>query len=183
MKNKILFTLIGGVIIFVWQFLSFALINFHHSAMEYTPHQDEILAKLEELNLKEGMYFLGQPDPSLSMDEQEEVMQKYDGKPFATINYRKEMSMDMVMPMVRSIIIDFIIAYFLFWIFLQQKEADLIKRLLISTAIGFITFLSVPYTNYIWFQEPDIWAYLIDGIVPWAILGFVGHLFAKPAAE
>jgi hypothetical protein len=181
MKNKLLFTLIGGVIIFVWQFMSFALVNFHQSATEYTPAQDEILAKLDELNLEEGMYFLGQPDPSLTMDEQEEVMKKYANKPWATLNYQKEMSMDMAMPMVRSLIIDFIIAFFLFWIFLQQKDANLIKRILLSVAIGFITFLSVPYTNYIWFKEPDIWAYLIDGIIPWAILGFVGHYFARSA--
>lgn len=179
MKKKLLFSLIGAIVLFLWQFLSFALINLHQPAMEYTSTQNEILQKLEDVGLQEGMYFLGQPDPSLSRAEQEEVMKEYDGRPWATINYHKSMSMDMVMPMIRGFIVDLIIAFFLFWLFLQQKDATLVNRILLSLCIGMITFLAVPYTNYIWFMEPDIWAYMLDGIVPWLILGLIGYKMAK----
>ncbi len=85
MKKALLFALIGAVILFAWQFLSFAMPNFHKSSMEYTPLQDEILAAIDNSGLKEGMYML---------------------------------------------------------------------------------------------KEPDIWAYMLDGIVPWALLGLVGHRMA-----
>jgi len=61
MKKSLLFALIGGVIIFVWQFISFAIPNFHKSRMEYSPVQDEVLAAIEKSGMKEGMYMLGQP--------------------------------------------------------------------------------------------------------------------------
>ena len=56
MKRLLFSSLAGGLILFFWQFLSFAAVNLHRSAQQYTPHQDEILAKLAELDLEEGMY-------------------------------------------------------------------------------------------------------------------------------
>lgn len=179
MKKKLLFTLIGGIILFLWQFLSFAMLNLHQSSMEYTPLQDEIIQTLDESGLEEGMYFLGQPDPQLSDDEKEAEMERYTGKSWATINYHKSMSMDMTMPMIRGFITDLVIAFLLFWLFLQQKDPTLMKRLTYSVLVGLIIFLYVPYTNYIWYMQPDIYAYLLDGIVPWFILGFLGHKMAN----
>ena len=178
MKKTLLFTLIGGIILFVWAFISFAMPNFHKAGMEYTPLQDEILTVLEKSGLEEGMYMLGQPDPELSMDEQKEAMAGYEGKPWATLNYQLENSSAMATNMVRGFIIDLIIALLFFWIIRQQKDPTLMKRVLTGVAVGFIGFLFVPYTNFIWFKEPDIWAYMLDGIVPWAIIGFIGHKMA-----
>ena len=175
MKRKILFTLIGGIIIFAWQFLSFAIPNLHKSASKYTPAQDEILKKFEELNLEEGMYFLGQGDPSMDREAQSAAMEAYIGKPWAVVNYQLSMSGDMVMPMIRGLVVCFMIAFLLFWIYQQQKDPMLINRLLVSLAVGLLGFLFLPYSDFIWYKEPDIYAYLADGIVPWLILGFIGH--------
>jgi hypothetical protein len=182
MKRKILFSLIGAVIIFAWQFLSYAMPNFHKSAAGYTDKQDEILQKLDETGLKEGMYLLGQPDPSLSGTEQQALMDKMEGKPWAVINYHKVNSMSMAMPMIRGFLVCFTISFLLFWIFLQQKNPTLMNRLFLSLAIGMIGFFFTPYTNFIWYKAPDIFAHFADSIVPWLILGFIGHKMA-PAGE
>ena len=179
MKKKILFSLLGAVIIFLWQFISFALVNLHQSSMEYTTAQEEILQALEASGLQEGMYFLGQPDPSLSPDERDIESKKFAGKPFAIINYQKSMSMDMVMPMIRGFLVAFVISWLLFWIFLQQKDPSLKNRMILALSVGLIGFFFTPYTNFIWFKNPDIFAYFADGIVPWIFLGFIGHKMAK----
>jgi hypothetical protein len=183
MKRKLLFALIGAVVIFVWQFLSFAMPNFHKPAMTYTPAQNEILQKFAELGLKEGMYVLGQPDPSLSQDEQRAAMKSLEGKPWAVVNYQEKMMMSMAMPMIRGFLVAFVISFLLFWMFLQQKTPSLTNRLYLALAVGMMSFLFVPYTSFIWYKEPDIWAYFIDGIVPWLILGFIGHRMARVKAE
>lgn len=183
MKHKLLFSLIGAIIIFVWQFLSFAMPNFHKSAMQYTPLQDSILTGFQKMGLKEGMYVLGQPDPSLSSKEMSEAMKSFEGKPWAVLNYQESMASGMAMPMIRGLLVCFVISFLLFWIFLQQKNPTLVNRLLLSLAIGVIGFFFTPYTNFIWYKEPDIFAYLADGIVPWLILGFIGHKMALKAAK
>jgi hypothetical protein len=178
MTRKLLFALIGGIIIFIWQFLSFGMPNFHKAASGYTSSQDEILGYFEELGLEEGMYLLGQPDPSLSKDEQKAAMEEMEGKPWAVLNYHVDYPTDMVMPMIRGIIVCFIIAFILFWLFLQQKNPTLQNRIFLALAVGFIGFLFLPYSNFIWYKEPDIWAYFADGIVPWLIVGIIGHFMA-----
>ncbi|MCF8373936.1 MAG: hypothetical protein K9H64_20095 [Bacteroidales bacterium] len=178
MKKYIFFSLIGAVILFAWQFLSFAMPNFHKASSQFTVHQDEILQKFDELGLDEGMYVLGQPDPGLSQDQQSEIMDSYADKPWAVINYQKNMDMDMAIPMIRGLLVCFVIAWLLFWMFNQQKDPKLISRIYLSIAVGLIGFFFVPYSNFIWYKEPDIFAYFFDGIVPWAILGFIGHKMA-----
>jgi hypothetical protein len=178
MKKTLLFSLVGGIILFVWQFISFAMPNLHESSMKYTPLQDEVLAALENSGLEEGMYMLGQPNPELPSDEAKQAMEKYEGKPWAILNYQSENTDKMAMNMIRGLIICFIIAYIFLWVIRQQKDPTVMKRVLAGLAIGLIGFFFTPYTNFIWFREPDIWAYFADGIVPWVILGWVGHKMA-----
>lgn len=178
MKHKLLFSLIGAVVIFAWQFLSYAMPNFHKSAAAYTPAQDSILQMCQKQGLTKGMYFLGQPDPSLSMAQQEEEMKKMEGKSWAVINYHETNTMSMGMNMTRGFLVCFVISFLLFWLFLQQKNPTLTNRLLVSLTVGLIGFFFVPYTNFIWYKAPDIFAHFADAIVPWALLGFIGHKMA-----
>ena len=184
MKRKLLFSLIGAIVIFAWQFLSYAMPNFHKSASRYTPAQDSILNMIEKQGIKEGMYFLGQPDPSLSQAEQQASMEKMDGKPWAVINYHETNTMSMAMNMIRGFLICYVISFLLFWLFLQQKNPTITNRVFLALAVGMIGFFFVPYTSFIWYKAPDIFAHFADAIVPWVILGFIGHKMApKPATN
>ena len=178
MKRKLLFSLIGAIVIFTWQFLSYAMPNFHKSASAYTPAQDSILNVIAKLGIKEGMYFLGQPDPALSRAEQQAAMEKMDGKPWAILNYHETNAMSMAMNMSRGFLVCFVIAFLLFWLILQQKNPTLINRMLLALAVGLIGFFFEPYTNFIWYKAPDIFAHFADAVVPWLILGFIGHKMA-----
>jgi hypothetical protein len=177
MKNFVLFSLLGGGILFGWQFLSWAMPNFHESAVTYTPLQDQILTAIQEAGLQEGMYMLGQPDPSLMQDmaKYEESAAQYEGKPWAVINYKSSNTSTMGTNMLRGFVVCILIAAMLFWMMQQLKTPSLKNHLLLSLGIGFIGFLFVPYTNFVWFKEPDVYAYLLDGIAPWLLLGWLGN--------
>ena len=179
MKKALLFALVGGIILFAWQFISFAMPNLHKASSEYTPLQEEVLEALENSGLEEGMYMLGQPDPSLSGDEYKNGMKPFEGKPWAILNYQAENSASMTMNMIRGFIMTMLISLMFFWVIRQQKDPTLMKRIFTGLAVGIMGFMFIPYTNFIWYKEPDIWAYLADGIVPWIILGWVGHLMAR----
>jgi glycerol uptake facilitator-like aquaporin len=107
------------------------------------------------------------------------MMEKMEGKPWAVINYHKVNSMSMAMPMIRGLLVCFVISFLLFWLFQQQKNPTLTNRLLLALAVGMIGFFFTPYTNFIWYQAPDIFAHFADAIVPWFILGFIGHKMAS----
>jgi len=173
MKNRILFALVGGLVLFVWQFLAFAMPAFHMSSMEYTPLQDELLAAIEATGLESGMYVLGQPSPEEAMDgESMEAWQvAHEGKGWARINFDKTHSYSMGLNMLRGLLVCMVIAWMLHALLACMHQPSLRTRLTVAIGVGFIGFLFIPYTSYIWFKEPDIWAHLLDAVVPWAALG------------
>ena len=112
MKKAIIGSIVGALIIFIWQFLSFALINFHKPAQQYTEKQDAIMSFLESQQLKDGGYFMPNVPSTASYDEGEVVMKKYDGKPWARIEYHNvaENSMNaMIINMVRVLLVNIVI--------------------------------------------------------------------------
>lgn len=176
--KHIYFSIIGGVVLFLWQFLSYAMPNFHKSAQAYTPLQDSIMNYFEQVGLEEGMYMLGMPNP----DNKEEVAASWneESSTWAIVNYRIDESNSMAMPLFRSFSVCVLIAAMLFWLLKQKEGTSMQYKVIVSVLVGFVSFLFISYSNYIWFKEPDIYAHLIDGIVPWIALGLIAHLFLKP---
>jgi len=50
-------SMVGGLILFFWQFLSWGLLNIHGSQMAYTPLESQVLECLKSSNLPEGEYY------------------------------------------------------------------------------------------------------------------------------
>ena len=46
MNKQLVGTLVAGLILFLWQFVSWNVLQFHRAEMEYTPKQDQIMEAL-----------------------------------------------------------------------------------------------------------------------------------------
>ena len=169
--NKKLLTgaIVASIIMFLWQFLAWSIINLHQDTIKYTPKQNAIMEVLNN-NLEEGEYFL----PSLPANSSEEDNQKYRmdnvGKPWAQIYYHKNMNEGMGLNMFRGWSVDFIAALLLCWLLLKITNLNFSTTLLSSLAIGFIGFLTVNYTMSIWFETKVVSA-LIDALIMWGLVG------------
>ncbi len=51
-QKTIIGALVGGVILFIWQFLSWTMLNLHGESQKYTAKQNEILQYLVRMFLK-----------------------------------------------------------------------------------------------------------------------------------
>ncbi|HHH54773.1 MAG TPA: hypothetical protein ENK91_14010 [Bacteroidetes bacterium] len=170
MKSKLwIGALVAAIIIFIWQFLAWSVINLHSGTMKHTPKQDVIMQVLEE-NLDDGQYFLPNLPKDATQEEHHEYMQNMTGKPWAQINYHKSMSNNMGMNMFRGFVTDFIAALLLCWILLNFSNLTFTKTLLTSLSVGFIGFLTVNYINSIWFETHVVLA-LFDAIILWGLVG------------
>lgn len=174
MKKAIIGSLLGAIIIFIWQFLSFGLINFHRPAQQYTDKQDAIMSFLNSQGLKEGGYIMPTSPETASSSEMEATMKAYDGKPWARVEYHniaRNSTGDMVMNMVRGFLVDFIMVLLFCWL-IAKMTAPSFGTILTSTLfVGLIAFLFEPYTGSIWYEFFDIWAYLLDAIAAWGLTG------------
>jgi hypothetical protein len=170
MSKSIIAALVGGLILFIWQFMSWGMLNLHSGEMLHTEHQDEILALLASNNVQEGDYFLPNAPNGASGEENQAVMQENIGKPWATISYHKSLNNNMPMNMARSFLINFLAAFLLFWLLSKIPNIDFKTALLSSLAVGIIGYLINTYINSIWFEGDTVMA-LIDAIVSWGLVG------------
>jgi len=161
--------LVGGLILFIWQFLSWTITGLHDSQMAYTPNQDAVMEVLAE-NLEEGSYFLPTVAKDTPSDEAQQFMKDMEGKPWATISYHEVYSNNMATNMIRGYTVNFLAVLLLCWVLLKFANLSFSSALITSLAVGFIGYLTVNYINSIWFEGntiPD----LIDVIVSWGLVG------------
>ena len=71
MKKTIIGAIVGGLIIFAWQFLSWGALNLHQSQQQYTPKQDSILSYLGTQFSEDGAFMLPTFAPGSSNEEME----------------------------------------------------------------------------------------------------------------
>lgn len=167
MQKQFIGTLVAAIIIFLWQFLSWAALNIHGSETMHTPNQEAILKCLADNNLQPGSYFLPQAAPG---EDQEAAMKAAEGKPWALISYHASMNTGMGMNMIRGFAVDLVAAFLLVWLLMNFKESGLKISIYASLAVGAIAYLTIPYLNSIWF-ETNTTAYLIDWAAQWGLVG------------
>lgn len=174
MKKTIIGSLVGAIIIFLWQFLSFAAVNLHKPAQQYTDKQDAIMSFLNSQGLPEGGYFMpGLPETATS-SEMEAAMKANDGKPWARIEYHNKAENNtnaMIMNMVRGLLVNIVIVFLFCWLVGKIANPGFGTILAGALAVGLISFLNQPYTLFIWYKSFDIWATFLDAIVMWGLAG------------
>lgn len=171
MKKLLIGALVGGIIIFLWQFLSFALLNLHGKAFQYTPKQEEIMNSLNSLINEDGQYFMPNLPENATREEREAAMKSGDGKPWAMVSYHKAMEMSMAMNMIRALLVDIVAVGLLCWMISKMNLPSFRTVLIASVSTGLIVFLTAPYVAHIWYETFDIMAHFLDAIVGWGACG------------
>lgn len=162
--------LVGGILVFLWQFMSWSLVNIHKSEQQYTENQDTIIQFLSQQNLSDGTYFLPQAAPGADMEAQQAFMQSMAGKPWAIVSYRSAMNTDMMMPMLRGLLVDIFAVWLLGWLLGKIPSLTMTQTMSVCIVVALIGYLTTEYTNAIWFEYNTL-AHLADAVGCWAICG------------
>lgn len=169
MKKTILGVLVGALILFIWQFISWGAVNLHSDMQQHTPKQTEILKYLGD-NLEEGFYMLPVSPPGTSSEDMQKQMEESNGKPWAQIYYHKAMDTSMGMNLFRGFVVDLLAVFLLVFILQKMGNASFQTIILSSLSVGLIGYLSVTYVNAIWFQTKTL-ADLLDAVASWGLIG------------
>ena len=169
MKKLTIGALVGGILLFIWQFLSYGVLDLHYSQMSYTPAQEEIMECLENANLEEGEYYMIRA-PKGNEEIQEELLEERMGEPWAMIQYHNELKYNFGLNVSRALVINIVAIFILAWILSQFAEITMKNACLTSLGVGLIIYFTSPYLDTIWFSTnslPD----LLDAILPWTLIG------------
>lgn len=182
MKKIIIGALVGGLLIFLWQFLSWTVLDLHRPAMDYTPKQDTIMSVLSS-NLTEGGYLLPNLPKGAAWEEHEKLGKQMSGKPWAMIQYHTSFQNmdDMYMNMVRSLLSSMIMIGLFCWVLSKWGSRSFGGIFIASLFTGLIVFINAPYSMDIWYKSFDIKAHLIDAIASWGLAGiWLGWWMKRP---
>ena len=178
MKKLIIGGLVAGLILFLWQYVSWSFTGIHSAEMEYSENQDEIMAALEG-KLADGTYYMPNMTPGMSSEEMQAHWESRIGKPWAVISYHNAMESNMAMNMFRGFLIDFLAAVLLCWVMMKFQSVDMMTAIKTSLAVGLIGYLTISYLNSIWFQGNSM-GQLIDTVVEWTLVGaWLGYYLKK----
>ena len=81
MKKQLIAAIVGGLILFIWQFVSWALVPLHKEVYGYTPNQDKIMEALNQNITEPGTYMLPNVAPGTSQEAAQAEMQNRMGNP------------------------------------------------------------------------------------------------------
>lgn len=173
MKKNIIGAIVGGIIIFAWQFLTWGPLNNHVAQQKYTPKQDSILAYLSGQFTEDGAYMMPTFAPGTSRDEMEKEMKNMEGKPWAQVVYHKSMPgmSKMYVNMGRGLVVNIFIVWLLCWL-LGKITAPSFGTVFTGTlGTGIIVFLNAQYTMHIWYGSFDLMAHFADAVISWGVTG------------
>jgi len=171
MTKLIIGALVGGILIFIWQTLSWPILNLHHASQEYTPKQDSILAYLNTQFSEDGAYLLPNYPPGSSREEMDKQMDVNKGRPWVQIQYHKALDVNMGSNILRGLVVDIIMVALACRILLKIPAPGMGTIFTASLFIGIIVFMNSPYTLHIWYPRADIMIHLLDALVSWALCG------------
>ena len=174
MKKTIIASIVGGIIIFAWQFLSWAPLQLHKAANGYTPNHAAIMTALETNLPQEGGYMLPGLPETATREDHEKMMKESDGKPWATVQYHKSIEASpaaMMKNMARGLLVDIIMVWLFCWILGKINMANFGTIFMASLFMGLITFFNTAYTGSIWYKFFDIMAYFTDSMLSWGVCG------------
>jgi hypothetical protein len=174
MKKNLIGALVGGLLIFVWQTLSWTVLDLHRPSQDYTPKQDTIMNFLNSQLEKEGGYALPTVPKGTSFEEATKQGEASLGKPYALIQYHKKFDMDsstMMMNMFRGLVASMFMVWMLCWILSKWSKASFSNIFIACIFTGLIVYISEPYSQFIWYKIFDNRAHLIDALAGWGICG------------
>lgn len=174
MKKSLVGALVGGLIIFVWQTLSWTLLDLHRPSQDYTPKQDSIMKLLNATLDREGGYLMPSVPKGSSFEEATKAADKQQGKPWAFIQYHKSYNIamnDMYMNMFRGLVSSIFMVWLLCWIISKWSRPGFVNVFMACLFTGLIIFIYEPYNFYIWYKIFDVRAHLIDALAGWGACG------------
>lgn len=190
MNRVIVAGLLGGVVLFVWQFISWTILPWHNMTIHSIAEGDEIVEILRAQELQSGVYhFPGMPEGDNSEAAMNAWAERYKQGPNINFMAYSAVGQDHEDPMqfIWGLIFNILAASLAAWMLMGAlgSTGSFMKRTLLVTALGVFVVLTTTLPNWNWWAFPGDYSVVmaIDYIVNWFLAGLVIAWRIKPAVQ
>jgi len=178
--------ILGGVLLFIWGFLSWAVLPIHKSSIRQLPSEGVVIAALQSTVQLKGVYFFpAMPENKTDPAVQQQWEEKYRRGPVGMIFINPE-GQNPVMPlqMASGLVISILSSFLVVW-FLTRSTAyagSYFARVAFCGMFGIFLVVASNLLMWNWFSEPNDWTLglIIDNVIGWVLAGLGIAAFIKP---
>ena len=186
MNKLIVPSLIAAVVVFIWMFISWAVIGWHNVDIKNLPNGDVLAEQMNESINEPGIYiYPGHPEGGDDTD-MEEWTSKYKAGPLVNFMVYHPEGSDPMNPMnfIKSFIINFIAAFIagvLLMMTLAQNPSFW-RRVIFVTLLGLFAGFIGPFMDWNWWSFPTGYTIVevVDYCLTWFFAGLVLAWRIKP---
>src|SRR5688572_29960665 len=171
MKKLLIGALVGGILVFLWQTLSWTVLDLHAKEYQKAGNQDEVMSFLSSKFTHDGQYYLPSIERSASSEEMKKHMENMKGKPWAVLSYHQAYNQDMMKNIIRGLLVAILSAAMVCWVLMKNTNSSFGTTFISTVLIGIVGFLFIPYSMRIWFETPGLMSNLVDTLVAWGLCG------------
>ncbi len=171
MKKLLIGGFVGGLLVFIWQTISWTALPMHATEYQKAPNQDSLIQILSSQFSTDGQFMVPTADKNATAEEMELTQKNMQGKPWAVISYHSAYTTNMTNNILRGLITSIIAALFVCWVVKKQSPSNFKTTFLSTLLIGIAGYLFIPYSNQIWFETPGATSNFIDTLVAWSLCG------------
>ena len=185
MKQVVMGGLVGGVVFFVYLWISWIALPFHTMAFTEVENTKPIADAMKAEGYETGLYTV----PSMTEWEanEEDFVARHEAGPVIPflVYYTDGMSMMSPMMYIKGIITT-LVAAFLVALMMKLALPNLngyMHRVLVATAFGVFAAVVGPLTlgNWMMFPAGYVWAEVLDQVLGWTLVGLVMAPVIKPS--
>lgn len=185
MKKILLAALVGGVVAFVWGFISWAALGFSNAYTHEFPNEAEVLAALGGAS-EPGFYLVpGMRDADGGMREMEAWQQMSSEGPYAQVYLRPDgLDHNPGVMLPRGLLLEVIAALLIALVVSCGGPArSFVARAKVGFLMGLFAGLAGPMIHWNFMGAPTDWSLFLvmDTLVTWTLAGFGVAAVLKPA--
>jgi len=186
MKKILIAALVGGVVAFLWGFVSWAALGFSNQYTHEFENEDAVLAALAEGATEPGFYLVpGMRDADGEMRDMEAWQQMSSEGPYAQVMLRPEgMDHNPAMMMPRGLLLEIVAALLIALLVAGTgPSASFVGRARVGFLMGLFAGVAGPMINWNFMGAPLEWSLFLvmDTLVTWTLAGIGVAAVLKPA--
>lgn len=182
MTRQIIAILVGAILMFGYQAMSWMVLPIHTNSLKHTPQQDSLMAVLSGNLQEEGLYYLPLAAPGTSEKDAQAIHETNEGKPWAIVEYHPVQQTNMGKSMGVGFFLSLLAIAIAVFIISRGNYPSFLSRFMLCVVLGLFVSLQGELTDWNWWQTPVHFmsGVLLDHLLGWAIVGIWLGFILRP---